>query len=92
MQLMGRTLSVDEMVECGFVSRTIAKDRLREETMKLAEEATNFSSAALKVTKDLVRDPERPLLHQVNNNEMARLHLQVRTPESIASLNAFVGK
>ncbi|KAI8341135.1 ClpP/crotonase-like domain-containing protein [Chlamydoabsidia padenii] len=90
MLLMGHTKSVDEMVACGFVSRTIPKDRIRTEALQLAEDTTQFSTAALKVTKDLVRGFERQLLHRINNNEMAQLYHQVRTPESIASLNGFV--
>lgn len=85
-------MAVEEMVACGFVSRTIGKDQLRTETLKLAEEAARFSPAALKVTKDLIRECERPLLHKVNEDEMAKLVVRVRSPESIASLNAFVGK
>ncbi|CAO3585168.1 unnamed protein product [Absidia cylindrospora] len=90
MLLMGRTMGVEEMIGCGFVSRTIAKDKLQEQALQLAEEASKFSPAALKVTKDLVRQNERPLLHRINEDEMAKLHIRVRTPESIASLNSFV--
>lgn len=85
-------MGVEEMIGCGFVSRTIARDKLQEQTLQLAEEASKFSPEALKVTKDLVRQNERPLLHRINDNEMAELHIRVRTPESIASLNSFVGK
>ncbi|KAI8097495.1 ClpP/crotonase-like domain-containing protein [Halteromyces radiatus] len=90
MLLMGRTMTVEEMVGCGFVSRTISKDTIRQETLKLAEEAALFSPEALKVTKDLIRHMERPLLHDMNDKEMIQLHTRVRSPESIASLNAFV--
>ncbi|KAI9304225.1 ClpP/crotonase-like domain-containing protein [Cunninghamella echinulata] len=90
MLLMGRTISVAKHVQGGFVSRTFPKETIREEVLKIAEEAAQFSVEAIKATKKLVRDVDRDLLHQVNEEEMKQLHTQIRTPESIASIASFV--
>ncbi|CAO3639700.1 unnamed protein product [Cunninghamella blakesleeana] len=90
MLLMGRTFQVDELVQCGFVSRTFSKETIREDVLKLAEEAAQFSVEAIKVTKKLVRDVDRDTLHKVNDNEMGELKRLVRKPESIASITAFI--
>ncbi|KAI8073810.1 ClpP/crotonase-like domain-containing protein [Gongronella butleri] len=89
MLLMGRTIPAQEMVQCGFVSRLFSKDTLRSEALLLATQAAAFSPEAVKVTRNLVRDADRPLLHQINNQEFTMLHQRVRSPESIAAVKSF---
>ncbi|CAO3595251.1 unnamed protein product [Absidia cylindrospora] len=88
--LMGRTMTVEEMVRCGFVSRIMPKDQIHQQVLEIAEETAKFSPTALIVTKDLTRSGERPLLHKVNYDEMLKLFDRVRSPESRATIEAFV--
>ncbi|KAI8332206.1 ClpP/crotonase-like domain-containing protein [Chlamydoabsidia padenii] len=90
MLLMGRTMTIDDMVGCGFVSRIIPKDQIGQETLKIAEEATHYSVDAIKVTKALIRDVDRASLHKINDDEMNKVATRIRSPESIAAVNAFV--
>ncbi|ORX43015.1 ClpP/crotonase [Hesseltinella vesiculosa] len=92
MLLLGQTISVDEMVQCGFVSRMFSKELLRDKVLALATDAAHFSPEALKVTRELIRGADRAFLHNVNTEEFRNLHQRVQSPESVAALNAFVGK
>jgi peroxisomal 3,2-trans-enoyl-CoA isomerase len=90
---MGRIIPADELVDCGFISRTLPKENFQQRVLELAEEAAQFSSEAIRVTKDLVRgQEERALLHTVNNNEMDRLTVLVSSKDSYDGIMKFVSK
>jgi peroxisomal 3,2-trans-enoyl-CoA isomerase len=92
LQLMGRTFSAQEMVDCGFVSRILPSEGFRETVLDLAANAAKFSGEALKVTKDLIRDVDRDLLEQVNQREMAALGERMASSDSVESIMRFLGK
>jgi peroxisomal 3,2-trans-enoyl-CoA isomerase len=87
---MGRTFSAKELVDCGFISRTLPLEGFREKVLALAEETAQFSAEALKVTKKLIRDVDREQLLKVNEVEMHELTERMKTQESIDSINKFV--
>jgi peroxisomal 3,2-trans-enoyl-CoA isomerase len=90
---MGRIIPADELVDCGFISRTLPKENFQQRVLELAEEAAQFSSEAIRVTKELVRSPEeRAILHTVNNNEMDRLTVLVNSKDSHDAIMKFVSK
>lgn len=89
---MGRQFSATEMVDCGFVSRTIPADKIRETVLELAGNAAEFSAEALKVTKDLIKGVDRELLEKVNQEEMRMLGERMASSDSVESIMRFVGK
>jgi peroxisomal 3,2-trans-enoyl-CoA isomerase len=89
---MGRTFSASEMVDCGFVSRILPTEGFREQVLKLAGNAANFSAEALKVTKDLIKGIDRELLEKVNQEEMRMLGERMASSDSVESIMRFMGK
>lgn len=89
---MGRPFSSSEMVDCGFVSRTLPTETFREQVLEIAGNAAQFSSEALKVTKDLIKGVDRELLEKVNQEEMRMLGERMGSSDSIESIMRFVGK
>ncbi|KAI9359737.1 ClpP/crotonase-like domain-containing protein [Pilaira anomala] len=92
MLLMGRQFSATEMVDCGFVSRTIPADKIRETVLELAGNAAEFSAEALKVTKDLIKGVDRELLEKVNQEEMRMLGERMASSDSVESIMRFVAE
>ncbi|KAI8645347.1 ClpP/crotonase-like domain-containing protein [Parasitella parasitica] len=90
MLLMGRTFTAPELVECGFVSRILPLEGFHGQVLALAEDAANFSSDALAVTKKLIRDVDRQELLKVNEVEMIRLTERMKAQDSQDAINAFV--
>ncbi|GAA5815528.1 hypothetical protein MFLAVUS_009040 [Mucor flavus] len=92
MLLFGRTFSSSEMVDCGFVSRTVPKDNFREDILKIAGNAAQFSAEALKVTKDLIKGVDRELLEKVNQEEMRMLGERMGSSDSVESIMRFLAE
>lgn len=90
MLLMGRKFTAKELVECGFISRTLPVDGFHKKVLELAEEAANFSGEALAVTKKLIRDVDRQQLLKVNEVEMLELTERMKSKESLDSIMKFV--
>lgn len=87
---MGRKFTAKELVECGFISRTLPVDGFHKKVLELAEEAANFSGEALAVTKKLIRDVDRQQLLKVNEVEMLELTERMKSKESLDSIMKFV--
>ncbi|KAI8075872.1 ClpP/crotonase-like domain-containing protein [Gilbertella persicaria] len=90
MLLLGRTFTAEELVDCGFISRTIPAEDFHKEVLAIAHEAAKFSSEAIAVSKKLIRDVDRQVLLQVNEVEMARLSERMKSKDSQDALNKFV--
>ncbi|KAI8083308.1 ClpP/crotonase-like domain-containing protein [Gilbertella persicaria] len=90
MLLLGRTFTAKEMVDCGFISRTIPSEGFRETVLEIAANATQFSTEAIKVTKELIRDVDRELLLEVNRREMNALGERMSSSDSIESIMRFL--
>ncbi|KAI8988342.1 ClpP/crotonase-like domain-containing protein [Mycotypha africana] len=90
MLLLGRTFNAQEMVDCGFISRILPAQGFREAILRIADDASKFSSEAIKVTKDLVRNIDRDLLEQVNQNEMSALKDRMNSSDSLESIMRFL--
>lgn len=89
---MGRTFTAKEMVDCGFISRTFPVEGFREKILELAGNASEFSSEALKCTKDLIKGLDRELLDKVNQEEMKMLGERMASSDSVESIMRFMGK
>ncbi|KAI9484175.1 MAG: ClpP/crotonase-like domain-containing protein [Benjaminiella poitrasii] len=90
MLLMGRTFTAKELVECGFISRLFPTETFRDTVLGLAGEAANFSTEALRVTKDLIKGIDRDLLEQVNQAEMKALGERMGSSDSVESIMRFL--
>ncbi|KAI7892270.1 ClpP/crotonase-like domain-containing protein [Mucor mucedo] len=90
MLLLGRTFSSSEMVDCGFVSRTLPTETFREQILEIAGDAAKLSTDALKVTKDLIRNIDRELLEKINQEEMRMLGERMGSSDSLESIMRFV--
>jgi peroxisomal 3,2-trans-enoyl-CoA isomerase len=87
---MGRTFTAEELVDCGFISRTLAVDGFQEKVLSLAEEAAKFSAEAVAVSKKLIRDVDRKELLKVNEIEMERLTERMQSKDSQEAIMNFV--
>lgn len=89
---MGRTFTAKEMVDCGFISRTFPAEGFREKILDVAANAAEFSTEALKCTKDLIKGLDRELLEKVNQEEMKMLGERMASSDSLESIMRFLGK
>lgn len=87
---MGRTFTAEELVSCGFISRTFAAEGFYEKVLGLAEQAANFSAEAVAVSKKLIRDVDREELLKVNEIEMQRLSERMESKDSQDAIMKFV--
>lgn len=92
MQLLGRTFTAQELVDCGLISRLIPSDKFRESVLEIASEASKFSIEAVKVTKELIRGVDRELLLDANQKEMTALGERMASSDSLKSIMKFLGK
>ncbi|KAI9480927.1 MAG: ClpP/crotonase-like domain-containing protein [Benjaminiella poitrasii] len=81
-KLMGRTFTAQELVDCKFISRIFPLEGFQERVLSLAENAAKFSVEAVAVTKKLIRDIDRQILLEVNENEMRELAERTKSKES----------
>lgn len=92
MLLMGRTFTAQELEQCGFISQVIPSEGFREKVLEIAENAADFSSVAMGITKKLIRDTDREELLLINDIEMKQLSLCMESKESINQILLFVNK
>ncbi|OBZ87701.1 Enoyl-CoA delta isomerase 2, mitochondrial [Choanephora cucurbitarum] len=90
MLLLGRTFTAQEMVECGVISRILPTEGFRESVLKIAENASQFSPEAIRVSRELIRGVDRNLLLEVNVREMKALGERMKSNDSIDSIKRFL--
>jgi enoyl-CoA hydratase len=92
MCLSARTLDAEEADRYGLVSRVVADENLREETMTLAAKIASFSVPALMALKECVnRSYESPLGEGILF-ERRELHARFATADAHEGMKAFIEK
>ncbi len=92
MCLSARTLSAEEADLYGLVSRVVDDERLREETMKLADTVASFSTPALMALKECVNRAYESSLAEGVLFERRELHARFASPDAREGVRAFLEK
>ncbi len=92
MAFTGDTLTAQEALECGLVSRVVPHDALMDEALSLARRIAANPGGALRMTKRLLREGEKSSLEsllELSASFQAHAHM---TAEHHEAVNAFLEK
>lgn len=90
--LTGRRIKAEEAVHLGILTRAVPADRLEAELNDVLEHLSRGSAAAIRKSKQFVRDCES-LTYQQGINAASEKHIQgLANPETKAGLAAFADK
>lgn len=90
MLLFNRTISAQEALDWGLISRLIPASEFEVQTEKLLSQWSKLPKEALRVNKKMVRGLEKEKLHEVNRNELISLKERFKSPESIEATKKFL--
>ncbi len=89
--IAGRTLTADEALCAGLVSRVLADDALLETSLEVATDVAAQAPTAMRHTKALVRGGRDAIMEQMKR-ESAHFANQLKSSEFSEAAAAFVGK
>ena len=92
MAFTGDSLSAQEALECGLVSRVVAPEKLMEEALKLANKIAANPGGILRMTKRLLREGERSTLDSLLEISAGYQAIAHMTPDHHEAVNAFIEK
>jgi len=92
MAFTGDSLSAQEALECGLVSRVVAPEKLMEEALKLANKIAANPGGVLRMTKRLLREGERSTLDSLLEISAGYQAIAHMTPDHHEAVNAFIEK
>jgi enoyl-CoA hydratase/carnithine racemase len=92
MAFTGETLTAQEALACGLVSRVVPHETLLEEARKLAVRVAANPGNVLRMTKRLLREGERSTLESLLETSAAYQAIAHLTPEHEEAVCAFVEK
>jgi enoyl-CoA hydratase/carnithine racemase len=92
MAFTGDTLSAEEALACGLVSRVVAADRLLPEALALAARIAANPGTGLRLTKRLLREGQHMRLESLLEMSAAFQAVAHKTAHHVEAINAFVEK
>ena len=92
MAFTGDSLSAQEALACGLVSRVVAPEKLMEEALKLANKIAANPGGVLRMTKRLLREGERSTLDSLLEISAGYQAIAHMTPDHHEAVNAFIEK
>ena len=92
MAFTGDSLSAQEALACGLVSRVVAPEKLMEEALKLATKIAANPGGVLRMTKRLLREGERSTLDSLLEISAGYQAIAHMTPDHHEAVNAFIEK
>ena len=92
MAFTGESLTAQEALACGLVSRVVAHEALMEEALKLARKIAANPGGVLRMTKRLLREGERSSLESLLEISAAYQAIAHMEPDHHEAVRAFVEK
>ena len=92
MAFTGDSLSAQEALACGLVSRVVAPEKLMEEALNLANKIAANPGGVLRMTKRLLREGERSSLDSLLEISAGYQAIAHMTPDHHEAVNAFIEK
>lgn len=92
MSFTGDTLSAEEALSCGLVSRVVKLDMLLQETRLLAKRIATQSGPALRLTKKLLRESPRQSLETLLDMSGAYQSILHKTSEHRMAVEAYAAR
>ena len=92
MAFTGDSLSAQEALACGLVSRVVAPEKLMEEALNLANKIAANPGGVLRMTKRLLREGERSTLDSLLEISAGYQAIAHMTPDHHEAVNAFIEK
>jgi enoyl-CoA hydratase/carnithine racemase len=92
MAFTGESLTAQEALSCGLVSRVVAHDTLLDEARKLAAKIVVNPGGVLRMTKRLLREGERSSLESLLELSAGYQAIAHMTPDHHEAVRAFVEK
>lgn len=92
MAFTGDSLSAQEALACGLISRVVAPEKLMEEALKLANKIAANPGGVLRMTKRLLREGERSTLDSLLEISAGYQAIAHMTPDHHEAVNAFIEK
>lgn len=92
MAFTGESLTAQEALACGLVSRVVAHEALMEEALKLARKIAANPGGVLRMTKRLLREGERSSLESLLEMSAAYQAIAHMEPDHHEAVRAFVEK
>jgi enoyl-CoA hydratase/carnithine racemase len=92
MAFTGETLTAQEALGCGLVSRVVAHESLLDEARKLAAKIAANPGGVLRMTKRLLREGERSSLESLLETSAAYQAIAHTTSDHEEAVRAFVEK
>ena len=92
MAFTGDSLSAQEALACGLVSRVVAPEKLMEEALNLATKIAANPGGVLRMTKRLLREGERSTLDSLLEISAGYQAIAHMTPDHHEAVNAFIEK
>ena len=92
MAFTGDSLSAQEALVCGLVSRVVAPEKLMEEALNLANKIAANPGGVLRMTKRLLREGERSTLDSLLEISAGYQAIAHMTPDHHEAVNAFIEK
>ncbi len=90
--MLGEPFDAHAAREAGLVNRVVAADALEAESGALCERLAAQPAEALRLTKAMLRGPQRAATAQVIDAEAAVFMERLRSPEAMAAFGAFLSK
>ncbi|CAD5214655.1 unnamed protein product [Bursaphelenchus xylophilus] len=90
MLLFNRTITAQEALEWGLVSRVIPRKDFPQKTEEILTEWARLPRDSLRINKSVVRGEEKALLHSVNDREMETLKVRFASEESLKATKEFL--
>ena len=92
MAFTGDSLSAQEALACGLVSRVVAPEKLMEEALNLANKIAANPGGVLRMTKRLLREGERSTLDSLLEISAGYQAIAHMTTDHHEAVNAFIDK
>lgn len=92
MAFTGDSLSAQEALACGLVSKVVPPEKLMEEALKLANKIAANPGGVLRMTKRLLREGERSTLDSLLEISAGYQAIAHMTPDHHEAVNAFIEK
>ena len=92
MAFTGDSLSAQEALACGLVSKVVPPEKLMEEALKLATKIAANPGGVLRMTKRLLREGERSTLDSLLEISAGYQAIAHMTPDHHEAVNAFIEK
>ncbi|MFO0560335.1 MAG: enoyl-CoA hydratase [Polyangiales bacterium] len=90
--MTGEAFDSDAALRAGLISHVFDGEELEKRAMKIAETLAAKPAEAMKITKDLLRAPQRAAVKEALSREGALFVQRLTAPETIAAFMAFMSK